>query len=712
MSKKFVPVWIIIVLAGVLAAFNIYAKNTQADSEGDGKRRELLNKIVVLLEKEHYSPKKIDDAFSKKVFAAFLKELDPQKNIFLQSDIDALKKYETKIDDEIHGAPMEFFHAVNTIFEKRLAETQIIYKEVLNNSFDYTIDESWLRNTDSISFPKTVKERDDRWRKTLKYLSIDRYNDRLDERNNSKRIKQGDKDWKADTTLEREARTEVMKLFDRNYNRFKVSFKEEDRFNSFVNTITETMDPYTTYFPPVAKREFDEQISNKFYGIGAQLKEENGYVKIAMVITGSPAWKSGEIQVEDAIVKVAQGSKEPVDITGYEVEDAVKLIRGNKGTEVRLTIKKPDGTTKVVPIIREEIVQDEAYARSAVIEQNGHKIGYIYLPEFYADFETRNGRHCSSDVAAELLKLKAANVEGVVMDLRNNGGGYLNEVVNMVGLFIKSGPVVQVKNKNGKSDVLGDGDNAVLYNGPLTVLVNEFSASASEIFAAAIQDYKRGIIVGSSSTYGKGTVQRSEPFGNPLDFYSGRTDMGALKLTFQKYYRINGGSTQIKGVESDIIIPDEYAFLKIRERDNENALKYDEIVQSSFDSIGNNFDAVKQKSKQRIDNTKTFVLLENNAKWLSDNSQKAVPLKLETYRAEQKKLSATAKQNNALTKLDNPMDIEPLAMDKDKLFNNPDTQKAERYKQWYKNLKTDIYISEAANIVSDIINSNANVAVK
>lgn len=710
-SKKGLPIIAILLAVGLFFGYkSIGGNGNGGDKDTASRQQRIITSVGLLLKEKHYSPKQINDAFSKVVFKTFLEELDPDKNIFTQSDINGLKKYETSIDEEIHGAPLQFFPSVNALYEKRLPEAIALYQEILSRPFDFTINEKIQLDAEKLNFATTAAERKESWRKRLKYMTLERYNDLLEQR---EKITSKDS-IKTEAELEKTARERVLKVMNRNFDRLKARFTEEERFSMFINAISESMDPYTTYFPPVEKRAFDEQMSGKFYGIGAQLREEEGVIKIVSLITGSPAWKSGEIQLNDVIVKVAQGNGEPTDLAGFAVEDAVKLIRGSKGTEVKLTIKKSDGSVKTVSLIRDEIIQDETYARSAIVNSNGNKIGYIYLPEFYADFEKADGNRCSMDVAKELMKLKAENVEGIILDLRNNGGGYLYEVVNMVGLFIKDGPVVQVKDRDGKSSVLEDKDGSVLYDGPLAVMVNELSASASEIFAAAIQDYKRGLIVGSNSTYGKGTVQRSIPFGKPVDFFSGTTELGALKLTLQKYYRINGGSVQLKGVVPDVVMPDVYQFLKIREKDNENALPYDEIKRSSYTTWNSNidFDAVKKAAAERIGKNSTFSSIYKNAEWLSRNADREYDLHLEKYREKQKQIKAAVKQNDTLTKLPAELDIQALEVDKKKYFNNDDKVKGERYQQWLKSLKTDIYIDETARIMSDMIYSQKGLVYK
>lgn len=701
-SRKGILVLIAIAFGSLFIAFT---GSNNSDDPALAQKKKLLSAVGILLEKQHYSPKLINDDFSKQVFTKFLDELDGEKNFFLQTDIAGLKKYETTIDDEIHGGDIKFSEAVGLIYDKRLAEITSLYKEILAKPFSFDVEEYYDSNTDKLQFPNTIEERKERWRKKLKYITLERYAELLEQRE-----KVINKDSaKSDQALEAEARERVLKVMNRTFEKIKIAATDEKRFSSYINVITNLMDPHTDYFPPVEKRAFDEQMSGRFYGIGAQLQEADGVIKIASVVAGYPAWRSGEIEANDIIVKVAQGKNgEPVDITGYEVTDAVKLIRGNKGTEVTLTIKKQNGTTKVVTLQRDEIVQDESYVRSAVLTENNKKIGYIYLPDFYADFERPDGARCSEDVANEIKKLQAENIEGIVMDLRSNGGGSLYEVVQMVGLFIKTGPIVQVRDKEGKISVLSDNNPSVLYNGPLAVMVNGFSASASEIFAAAIQDYKRGIVIGTtSSTYGKGTVQRNIPLGNILDYNSGRTELGAVKLTFQKFYRINGGSTQLKGVEPDILLPDSYEYLKFREKDNKLSLPWDEIKKADYQyaPIESLLNTTIETAKTKLVNNEVVNIINANAKWLANNSEQPSSLQLSAYKEQQKLIKSTVTQINNLSKLKEEMNVNVAAADKQKFYDNPDKSKGERYQAWLRNLKSDFYISTTAKIVSDMSNA-------
>jgi carboxyl-terminal processing protease len=696
-SRKSLPVLIAIVIAGILIAFN-----TLGNSNPPTKYEKIFVQVGEMLEEAHYSPQKIDDNFSKEIFQKFLFNLDPDKNIFLQSDIKDLKKYETKIDDELHGAPIQFFPAANTIYQKRLAEVSNLYKDILANPFNFSVDETVVIDGEKLDYPANEAARKDAWRKRMKYLTLERYADLLDARDQNK----GTEGFvvKTDAELEKEAREKVIKIMGRSFDRLNNKFTEEERFNMLVNTITTSMDPHTTFFPPVEKRYFNEQMSGRFFGIGASLRSDDGNIKIATLVTGSPAWKSQQVLVGDVVMKVAQGAEEPTDITGFDTEDAVKLIRGNKGTEVRLTLKKSDGSVKTVSLIREEIVTDETFAKSAIINENGKKIGYIFLPEFYADWERPNGARSAMDVAREIIKLKEQNIDGIIMDLRNNGGGSLYDVVQMVGFFIDEGPIVQVKDRDGNPNVLRDRDKTVLYDGPLAVMVNEFSASASEIFAAAIQDYNRGVIIGSTSTYGKGTVQRNIGLeGNSGLLANNTQELGSVKLTLQKFYRINGGSTQLKGVTPDIVIPDQLEYLKYREKDNPDALPWDEIKKTDYNSSKPLYDmnTIRTASLDRINANQSFKAIRESSAWFARINDKEFSLNLVKYRAEQKQVKETYKQIESINKTNPELELVLIPNDEKKL--SVDNDKLERRKQWAKNLGKDIYLNESVNVMNDMI---------
>lgn len=704
MSKKFIPVVLVLTVASVFLAFQSQGRSDKEDNP-KSKYAKVLRNVGILLEEGHYSPKKIDDAFSKQVMGRLIHDLDDDKSIFLQSDIDAFKKFEDKIDDEIHGSDLKSFYSINETYAKRRDESFVIIKDILSKPFDFNANESVKLDREKAQFAKTDAERKEIWRKNLKYTVLSKYVELQDEREKNK----GKKDVvaKADSTLEREAREYVKKRMERTMNNRKNHETTDEIFSTFVNAITQLMDPHTDYMPPVDKRSFDESMSGKFYGIGAVLKDDDGKIKIGTIIPGMPVERNGEIKVDDEILKIGEGAAEPVDVAGYAVTDAVKLIRGaQKGSEVRLTIKKADGTIKVITLLRDEIKLEDTYAKSAVI--NGqHKVGYIYLPEFYQNFQDRNGASCSKDVAKEVEKLKAENVEGIVIDLRSNGGGSLSEVVKMVGLFIDEGPVVQVKSRDEKQSVLKDRDKGVLYTGPLTVLVDEFSASASEIFAAAIQDYKRGIVIGSTSTYGKGTVQRTIPLSpeseNQLFVDKNAEDLGALKLTLQKFYRISGGTTQLKGVVPDIVLSDRMENLKFREKDSPSALPWDEISKADYQPWAGaaNNDAVVSAVNAQLNNGSVFSKIKENVNQLEVYNEKEYSLNINKYKEEQKTIKSLYKQLEELTKLAKDIDIKNAATDVETV--NASKDRAERNKQWLKRLSGDIYLDETVKVINNII---------
>lgn len=727
MSKKFFPVFLALTGTILFLAFQTQGRN---DDNPKSKNEKILRNVGMLLEQGHFSPKKIDDEFSKTVLKRFIEDLDDDKTIFLQSDIDSFKKYEAKIDDEIHGEKLESFYSISESYTRRLNEASEYYKSVLSKPFDFSKDEDIMLDGEKLNFPVTDADRKEVWRKRLKYMVLTKYSDMIEDREKNKGKsaelviatdtgvkKEMQKEkfvYKADSTLEREARDQVRKQIERYFTTLKNHNTTDELFSSFVNAITGAMDPHTNYFAPVDSRGFNEMMSGKFYGIGAQLKEEQSKIKIASLVAGGPAWKSGELGVDDEIVKIGQGAAEPVDVTGYAVTDAVKLIRGaDKGTEVRITVRKADGNLKIIVLKRDEIKLDDTFAKSAIIKGE-HKIGYIYLPEFYMDFEDPKGARCSDDVAREVEKLKAEKVEGIVIDLRGNGGGSLPEVVKMAGLFIEDGPICQVKGRDEKQPYQWkDRDKSVLYDGPLTVMVDEFSASASEIFAAAIQDYKRGIIVGSTSTYGKGTVQRTIPLSPETEsamFNKKAEDLGTVKLTLQKFYRINGGATQLRGVVPDVVIPDRMELAKAREKDNPTSLSWDEIAKVDYKPWTTTYstDNVVASSNEQVKTNVAFKKMREKIDSIDKDNDRAYSLNLTKYQASQKLLKARYKQLEELMKLQQKLTVKNIEADNAKL--TADKEKAEKNKRFLNTLKDDIYVDEAVKVTNKMI-SQSNVAV-
>jgi carboxyl-terminal processing protease len=599
------------------------------------EQQKLLVAIGSMLEHDHYSPRIIDDAFSKEIWTKYIVKLDPRKELFLQEDIDLLRKYDVMLDDEIHGkVPVSFLPAVLEIYKVRLDELRELQKQLLSVPFQFSQKEELLPNG-SMSFPLDRSERQAVCRKRVKYMVLDNLAN-LQEAN-----QKGDSpDRNTDEQLEKSA------------------VNEAKQFNDFVNVIVRQMDPHSDYFPPLEKRGFEESISNRFYGIGAQLEQVEDGLKIVELEPGSPALKSGAVEVNDLIVGVGQDDNGEIsDVSGMPVTEAVKLIRGTKESSVRITLKKQDGTLKTITMIRDEIVQEDAFARAAIVMKGDQKIGYIFLPKFYDDFSKADGAHCAADVAKALISLNKENVAGIIIDLRYNGGGSLQEVIRMVGLFIKGGAVVQVRGKNGEPVILRDQADHHLYNGPLAVMVNELSASAAEIFTAAIQDYHRGIVIGSSSTYGKGTVQKP--------YALGAAENGILKLTFEKFYRVSGASTQLKGVTPDIILPDLFDYQKIREKDNPAALPWDTIPNAGYQTWDGTLNIARLRflSDQRIKKNPAFNTIHKNVKWLVAKQEQPISLNSSCYKkmlSERKKING---QNENAVKLsaEAQLNLKPLS---------------------------------------------------
>ncbi|MGX5819673.1 carboxy terminal-processing peptidase [Chitinophaga lutea] len=680
--KVIVPVMLIGISAVIFAFAKIGGK-----TDPPGKYEKVMALVGQILQEGHYQPKPIDDKFSKEVFTKYLRNLDADKKIFLKSDIAALRPLETHIDDELNGAPLDLFNQTNEIYLKRMDEASSIYPAILAKPFDFSAKETIVIDPESNEWPANAAGRTEAWRKSLKLRTLEKYAELLEAR-------EKDKTSRTDAQLEAEAREKVKKIYDKYFERLKNRVKQDDRFAMYVNAITTTMDPHTDYMPPIEKRSFQEQMSGRFYGIGAQLREDEGRIKIVSIVTGSPSWKDGKLKADDVITKV-----DTTDISGYAVEDAVTLIRGAKGTPVKLTVKSVDGTTKQVTLIRDEIKLDDTFAKSAIITGE-HKIGYIYLPEFYADFNDRQGAFSYDDVAAEVKKLKAENVEGIILDLRFNGGGSLPDVIKMAGLFIPEGTVVQVRSRGGETQQQRDRDKTVAYDGPLAIMVNEFSASASEIMAAAMQDYKRAVIVGSPSTFGKGTVQRMLD----LDAFvrDNEGGLGAIKLTVQKFYRANGGSTQLKGVESDVVLPSPY--YEVGEKKDKDALKWDVIPAAPYKAWSEPVDVapLKANSAKRVANNEAFKIISENIATLKKlDEQKTYPLDLASYKADQKKNAAALKRYDAVNDKVKPININSLSVDLDKI--KGDTVKLARNKDWLKARTKDAYLSETINVMNDLI---------
>lgn len=699
MKRNYKILMIVAVLAVALWSFMPNKAQNTSDPEKDKLLIELLTFVV---EKGHYDPVPVDDAFSKGVYKSYLEGLDPSKRFFIQADIDEFSKYEDQIDDMINNRDLSFFDLTNERLLMRIKEAEGFYKEILSEPFDFTVDEKFNIDYEHQPYTKTDADLKTRWEKQLKLSVLSSITDKQKvQEENRKKADEGKETEKEKSfaELEKEAREATLSSLNQ-YFEFMNDLKRDEWFTLYLNAIAERFDPHTFYFAADDKEKFDTSMRGSLEGIGARLQKKSDYVEISELIPGGPAWRGKELEQGDLIMKVAQGKEEPVDIAGMRLDDVVKKIKGPKGTEVRLTVKKVDGSIDVIAITREVVEIEETYAKSSIVKKDGRLYGIINLPKFYIDFENEDNRDAAKDITLEVERLKQQGVEGIIMDLRNNGGGSLKTVVDITGLFIPEGPVVQVKSTGRKKEVLSDIDPKVQWDGPLVVLVNNFSASASEIFAAAIQDYNRGIILGSNHTYGKGTVQnlidlnqfvRNNSFG----------DLGALKTTTQKFYRINGGSTQREGVSSDIVMPDRYAYIDMGERDIDNAMPWDKIDAASYKPLKNNFAPIIANSKERMAVNKQFQLVDENAKWINEKKDdNTYSLSIEKFKAELAKNEAITKKFKSLTEYKNDLKFTALPYEQEIFKKDPSL--AEKKEHWYESLSKDIYVEEALNVLDDM----------
>lgn len=683
-------------MLALLAGIIVFSSFLPGDKTGS-KDETLLRVIFENLNSTHFMQVNIDDSFSEKAYDLYLKRLDMNKRFLIKEDVESMKKYRHLIDDQINSGSLEFFDLSFNVFDKRVKEGEALCADALAQPFDFTINEGVETDPDKKDFPKDLKAQKEEWRKMLKYEVLARIEDQLTIQEKAEKEKDTTVKIKTFAELEKESREKTAKKYS---DWFKRIAKEDrdDKLSIYINTLMNVYDPHTGYFPPKDKENFDIQMSGQLEGIGATLQEKDSYIKIVSIVPGSPSWKSGQIKEGDLIMKVAQGHDEPVDVVDMRLDDAVKLIRGKKGTTVNLTIKKPDNSIIQVALVRDVIVLEETFAKSAVLEMPGssNKIGYLYLPTFYADFNNRDGRRCSKDVKEELEKLKKENISGLIFDLRNDGGGSLQDAVDIAGMFIEKGPVVQVKSRMGTPYIFEDTDPKIEYDGPLMVMVNSYSASASEIFAAAMQDYGRGVIVGTPNTFGKGTVQRFVD----LDRFTRSKDdkaLGSLKVTIQKFYRINGGSTQLKGVVPDVTFPDAYAYVERGEKEADYPMQWTRINPVPFSPWKNTLpiESIRTMIAEKIKRDSNMILIAENAERLKEMKEDSyISLNINKYREQQKKFKADAKRFERINK--DTTDIRVIALPEDILKSKKDSASEIRFTNWQKNLKKDSYLYNTA----------------
>lgn len=684
-----------IFLVSILIAFASCSFTSKTFDNPD-KDKLLMQLVTYLLEEGHFEPKIINDTFSEGVFERFLFQVDPFKNYFYQSDINEFEAYKTELDEQILNHDVSFFNLVYERLLPRIEDSQKVYAKVLETPFDYSLEETFNTDYENKPYASSKSEMKDNWRKQLKFSTLSNYHDLVTDEEETN---------KSNSELEAQSRESTLKTLKENAS-YIDDLRREDWLSNYINAIAEQFDPHTFYFAPQDKDRFDAQMSGKYEGIGARLQKRMDEIAITELISGGSAWRQNKLEVGDIILKVRQEDElEAVNVVGMRLGDAVKLIKGPKGTNVILTLKKVDGTIEDLSIPRDEIELEETYAKSTMVKKNGTTFGVINLPKFYIDFEDVNSRNAATDVKKEIERLKAEGMQGLVLDLRGNGGGSLKTVVDMGGLFIDEGPIVQVRSTSEDKQVLKDTDRSIEWDGPLVILVNELSASASEILAAAMQDYKRAIVIGSKQTYGKGTVQNVVDL-NRMVRSNTNGDMGAFKFTTQKYYRINGGSTQLEGVKSDVVVPDRYSYIDIGEKDQDNPLEWDEIAPANYKLWESTFDyeTTITNSKKRMNSSAEIKLIDDNARWIKTIRDRSVyPLNFSKYSLDLESNETESKRFDVLSEYQTDLTFESLPYERP-LMEQDSVLKINR-SRWHENLSKDIYMEEAINVLSDLKNS-------
>ena len=684
----------IFAISGVFAAW--YPKVDFAEKESM-----ILDAVVRFLDAYHFSPQTIDDDFSTKAYDLYMDYIDNGKRFLTEVEVNELNAFKTQIDDQVNLRITGFFDLSMDKLELGHIRAKGIFEKLIDAEIPISSDRAIEMDVEKRSFSKDEEALEKFWLDMLSYDLIDRIKDKQEAQLDSVNKLSLEE-------IKTKATSEMKESYEDWFERIEKT-RRSDYFETYINTITHVFDPHSDYFNPKEKEDFDIRMGGKLQGIGARLVADGEYTKVTEIIPGGPAWKGKELQAEDLIMKVRQkGEEEALNIQGMRVDDVVTYIRGEPGTVVFLTVKGVDGAVRVVEIERDEVIIDEGFAKSLILgDADGvNNIGYIKLPRFYDSFEGKVGNSCAKDVAAEIEKLKENNVNGIILDLRNNGGGSLRDVVKMSGLFIEEGPIVQVKPREKKAYLYEDTDKEVQYDGPVIIMVNEFSASASEILAAALQDYKRAIIVGSKSTFGKGTVQRFVDLDEAFRGDDKFKPLGNLKISMQKFYRINGGSTQLKGVVPDIILPDNYHYIETGEKDYDFAMDWSEIDDVDYEQdvyVINDMDYYVNNSAARIAKDENFNLVLENAKRLKEmRDDSNYPLDLEGYSSKMNNRKEASEKFENLFEVDIenlliqnlPQDEEGIAIDESKQARND---------EWIKSIQKDFYLEETMHIMEDMI---------
>ena len=715
MQRKNLKYFLPIIGAGLLTFGFVYQEYNK------DKENLVFQLVGSALDNYHYQPRKMDDTYSKDVFNAYLERIDYNKLYFTQSEVNNLRMFELHLDDAMISGDNTFFNLSYSLLDQGIDRSEAFFEDILSAPLQFTPGEKLASNPEEVKHASSESALKDYWERHLKWRVLNR-------------IYEKDKAQKEDAETDE---TVVLKSFEEleSIAREKeLELQQEwlddlqditrlEWLGMLLTSYSEAHDPHTNYMAPEQNEDFELSMTGQFYGIGAQLKKVGDYITIERIITGSACWKQGDLEAGDKIIAVAQGDGEPLDIVGWKTREAIKHIRGEKGKEVRLTVKKKDGSRMVIPIVRDIVELEATYAKSAVLDGSlyqktedktwgngisaGPKTGIIRLPKFYVKFYSKDNRDAAEDIKKEIVKLKKEGVEALILDLRNNGGGSMQAAVDIAGLFTGKGPMVQVKSFQGQTVVKNSKDPKVYWDGPLIVLVNEYSASASEIVSAALQDRGRALIVGTGgSTFGKGTVQNMINFDNvikkPFDQHK---PLGALKVTTDKFYRISGNTTQLQGVIPDIRLASPYDLISIGEKEYDLALPVDKIAPAAYavdTRWQKNFGLAEARSEQRVSTHPDFEKINSYAQWIAaSDATHYIPLEPTAYFAYQDSISTVSEQYKGIGKSKDSVGV---------LFTVYDTTAAvdsatqTTIQRWHKALSKDIVIQESLRIANDLVN--------
>lgn len=695
----------------------------------DPREPQLAEAVRTLLEREHLRPHPIDDATSEKAYAMLLERLDPGKLFLLKPHVDLLERDRKNLDDQLRARDFRFARTASALVLRERKEVAKVVAELLKEPFDFSVDEKLETDPEKRGWPKDAEERKELWRKTLKQQVLERIERMAEVEKARASGKQNTNGEEIDPKLmvdpppptfegrEKRAREDLAKHYEGRFSRLGKQAPLESA-EMFINAFATVFDPHTLYMAPEQQEDFEIQISGSLEGIGAVLGEDDHYIVVREVVPGGAAFRQGKLEAGDLILAVKQAEGEAVDVVDMRINDVVRMIRGPKGTVVVLTVRKPDQRVQIIPITRDVVVVEDAYARGALLDlgPKHEAFGYISLPSFYGNTRARKGqtpeRDATSDVRALLERFKAKKVKGVVLDLRGNGGGLLEHANDITGLFIDTGPVVAARGSDGRLQVLGDSEPGAVWEGEVVVLVDRFSASAAEILAGALQGYGRALVVGTGPTHGKGTVQAVADLDRLLGVPA-EQPLGVMKLTVQQFFLVDGRSTQWEGVQPDIVLPDPAAHIESGERYLDHAIPFSQIPplktkpwQASWDEA-----ALANKSKERQAAEAAFAKIQARGEYLlKRRADTMLPLKLDAWRAQREQ------DKKALEELDPKLDEGPprfslelvsygtgeKAAPKNKAEAAESKGPRSRSERWQESLVRDPWVEEALRLLADM----------